>query len=187
MRVWRTKRTIPTPLFKRCKNERSKSSFHRQKNRKKKRRYDKELYKLRYKVECFFHDIKRFRRVATRFEKKIETFKGFVLWAAAFQWIIWGHPLASVPACFIVRLIGLENGPTILLSGAAENGLITNTSYTGKTSTFLKTSKLSSVPACSACYIQAELLRFWKLQNYQVPPPARKLQNYQVSPKSSDG
>ena len=58
------------------------------KNRKKKRRYDKELYKLRYRIECFFHDIKRFRRVATRFEKKIETFKGFVLWAAAFQWII---------------------------------------------------------------------------------------------------
>jgi transposase len=58
------------------------------KNRKKKRRIDKELYALRYRVECFFHDIKRFRRVATRFEKKIETFKGMVLWASAFQWII---------------------------------------------------------------------------------------------------
>ena len=37
--------------------------------RKKKRRHDKKLYKLRYRVECFFHDLKRFRRVATRYEK----------------------------------------------------------------------------------------------------------------------
>ena len=33
--------------------------------RKKKRRHDKKLYKLRYRVVCFFHDLKRFRRVAT--------------------------------------------------------------------------------------------------------------------------
>lgn len=55
--------------------------------RKTKRRYDKDLYSIRYRVECFFHDIKRFRRIATRYEKTIECFSGFLYLACAFQWL----------------------------------------------------------------------------------------------------
>ena len=56
--------------------------------RKVQRRYDKDLYAQRYLVECFFHNIKRFRRIATRYEKTIECFAGFLCLACAFQWII---------------------------------------------------------------------------------------------------
>ena len=56
--------------------------------RKVQRRYDKDLYPQRYLVECFFHNIKRFRRIATRYEKTIECFTGFLCLACAFQWII---------------------------------------------------------------------------------------------------
>lgn len=38
-------------------------------------------YKERHVVECFFQKIKQFRRVATRYEKLIACFKGFVFLA----------------------------------------------------------------------------------------------------------
>jgi transposase len=50
--------------------------------RKRKRRYDRERYKRRNVVERFFGAIKRFRRVATRYEKKAENYLGFA-WLAA--------------------------------------------------------------------------------------------------------
>jgi transposase len=51
------------------------------------RLYDKELYRLRYRVECFFHDLKRFRRVATRYEKTARNYLAFVLLASATTWL----------------------------------------------------------------------------------------------------
>ena len=51
--------------------------------RKTKRRYDKERYRHRNVIERFFGRIKRFRRVATRYEKKAVNFAGFI-WLAAF-------------------------------------------------------------------------------------------------------
>lgn len=45
--------------------------------------YDKKLYSLRYNVECFFHRLKRFRRVASRYEKRAYTFLGMVHLACA--------------------------------------------------------------------------------------------------------
>jgi putative transposase len=51
--------------------------------RKKKKRYDKQRYKHRNVIERFFGALKRFRRVATRYEKKAENFLGFV-WLANF-------------------------------------------------------------------------------------------------------
>lgn len=48
------------------------------KARVRKRRYDKRLYALRYRVELFFHSLKRYRRVATRFDKTLLCFMGFV-------------------------------------------------------------------------------------------------------------
>lgn len=58
------------------------------KHRKKQRRHDKKLYKLRYLVEVFFHNIKRFRRVATRYDKTIACYSAFVQIACTFQWIL---------------------------------------------------------------------------------------------------
>ena len=46
------------------------------------KRYDRRRYKHRNLVERFFGAIKRFRRVATRYEKKSENYLGFV-WLAA--------------------------------------------------------------------------------------------------------
>ena len=50
--------------------------------RKVKKRYDRTRYKHRNLIERFFAAIKRFRRVATRYEKKAENYLGFV-WLAA--------------------------------------------------------------------------------------------------------
>ena len=50
--------------------------------RKVKKRYDKQRYKHRNVIERFFGAIKRFRRVATRYEKKAANFLGFA-WLAA--------------------------------------------------------------------------------------------------------
>ncbi len=50
--------------------------------RKTKKRYHQERYKHRNVIERFFGAIKRFRRVATRYDKKPANFMGFV-WLAA--------------------------------------------------------------------------------------------------------
>lgn len=43
--------------------------------------YSKHTYKKRHRVENFFQKIKRYRRVATRYDKLAETYFGFVLLA----------------------------------------------------------------------------------------------------------
>ena len=45
-------------------------------------RHDKELYKERNRVERFFNKLKQFRRVATRYDKLLANFMGFVTIAA---------------------------------------------------------------------------------------------------------
>ncbi len=40
--------------------------------------YDKDLYKLRTKVERFINRIKQFRRIATRYDKLSSTFLAFL-------------------------------------------------------------------------------------------------------------
>jgi putative transposase len=52
------------------------------KNRKTRKRYDKQRYRNRNQVERFFNRIKQCRRVATRYEKTVENFVGFI-WLAA--------------------------------------------------------------------------------------------------------
>ena len=51
-------------------------------SRKVKKRYDKKAYRHRNQIERFFGRIKRFRRIATRYEKKPANFAGFI-WLAA--------------------------------------------------------------------------------------------------------
>jgi putative transposase len=51
-------------------------------NRTFKRAYDVELYKERNIIERFFNKLKQFRRVATRYDKLLKNFMGFVKLAA---------------------------------------------------------------------------------------------------------
>jgi transposase len=45
------------------------------------------LYAFRYMVECCFHDLKRFRRVATRYEKTARNFAAFINLACCMLWL----------------------------------------------------------------------------------------------------
>ena len=56
-------------------------------NRKTQRAYDKNLYKQRNLIERFFNKLKHFRRVATRYDKLLANFMGFVKLAAIAIWI----------------------------------------------------------------------------------------------------
>lgn len=49
------------------------------------RKLDHEIYSFRYTIENCIHDLKRFRRVATRFEKRGRNFLAFVHLAC---WVI---------------------------------------------------------------------------------------------------
>jgi transposase len=52
---------------------------------------DKVLYALRNRIERFFNHIKNSRRVATRYDKLIESFAAFVLLASIRIWIRFVH------------------------------------------------------------------------------------------------
>ena len=51
-------------------------------NRRHQHHYDKEIYKERNRIERFFNKLKHFRRVATRYDKLLANFMGFVKIAA---------------------------------------------------------------------------------------------------------
>ncbi len=51
------------------------------------RAYDKDLYKERNRIERFFNKLKQFRRVATRYDKLLANFMGFVKLAAIAIWL----------------------------------------------------------------------------------------------------
>ena len=61
--------------------------IHSKPERKKKPRLDRKLYGQRYLVECFFHNLKRFRAVATRYEKTATNDLGLVQLACAWLWL----------------------------------------------------------------------------------------------------
>ncbi|UCI24489.1 IS5 family transposase [Mesorhizobium sp. B2-8-5] len=56
-------------------------------NRKVQRPYDRDLYKERNRIEHFFSKLKQFRRVATRYDKLLANFMGFVKLAAIAIWL----------------------------------------------------------------------------------------------------
>lgn len=56
-------------------------------NRKKSRFYDKEIYKERHLIECFFGKIKHFRRVFSRFDKAGSTFMAFLHFVGMLIWL----------------------------------------------------------------------------------------------------
>jgi len=49
--------------------------------------YDKDVYKERNLVECFFNKIKNFRRIATRYDKTALSFAVMLALAAAMIWL----------------------------------------------------------------------------------------------------
>ncbi|TPI39399.1 transposase, partial [Mesorhizobium sp. B3-1-6] len=51
------------------------------------RPYDRDLYKERNRIERFFSKLKQFRRVATRYDKLLANFMGFVKLAAIAIWL----------------------------------------------------------------------------------------------------
>jgi len=61
--------------------------IHSKPERKKKHRLDRRLYKKRYLVEVFFHHLKRFRAVATRYEKTARNYLAMVQLACAWLWL----------------------------------------------------------------------------------------------------
>jgi putative transposase len=56
-------------------------------NRNVQRAYDVDLYKERNRIERFFNKLKQFRRVATRYDKLLANFLGFVKLAAIAIWL----------------------------------------------------------------------------------------------------
>lgn len=61
--------------------------IHSKPQRKRKHRLSRKLYRQRYVVEVFFHNLKRFRAVATRYEKTARNYLAFVQLACATLWL----------------------------------------------------------------------------------------------------
>ena len=50
--------------------------------------FDKEQYKERHLVECFFQKLKRYRRIATRYDKLAKRFLAFIHLACVLIWLL---------------------------------------------------------------------------------------------------
>jgi transposase len=61
--------------------------IHSKPERKKKHRLARALYRRRYLVEVFFHNLKRFRAIATRYEKTARNYLALVQLACAQIWL----------------------------------------------------------------------------------------------------
>jgi transposase len=61
--------------------------IHSKPERKKRHRLDRKLYRQRYLVEVFFHRLKRFRAIATRYEKTARHYLALVQLGCAWLWL----------------------------------------------------------------------------------------------------
>ena len=61
--------------------------IHSKPERKKKHRLVRKLYRRRYFVEVFFHNLKRFRAVATRYEKTARNYLALVQLVCGWLWL----------------------------------------------------------------------------------------------------
>ncbi|WP_141593846.1 transposase [Myxococcus sp. AB056] len=61
--------------------------MHSSPSRKRALPLDRNLYQLRYRVECFFHDLKRFRAVATRYDKTGPSYLAVLHIASMLLWL----------------------------------------------------------------------------------------------------
>lgn len=69
------------------KSLRMRAVIHPHPVRKKKPRLDRRRYALRFRVEVFFHDAKRFRAIATRFEKTARNYLALLHLACSMIWL----------------------------------------------------------------------------------------------------
>lgn len=56
-------------------------------HRRTQRHYDKHLYKERHLVECFFHKLKQYRHLFSRFDKPARNFLSFLYLVSALFWL----------------------------------------------------------------------------------------------------
>jgi putative transposase len=75
------------PLRQKIKDQCGKPVIPPRRHRKIAIKYDKDLYKERNAVERFFNKLKHFRRVATRYDKLLVNFMGFVKLASIALWL----------------------------------------------------------------------------------------------------
>ena len=61
--------------------------IHSKPERKKKHRLARKLYGKRYLVEVFFHNLKRFRAIATRYEKTARNYLALAQVACVWLWL----------------------------------------------------------------------------------------------------
>jgi len=61
--------------------------IHSKPERKRKPRLNRSLYRIRYLVEVFFHNLKRFRAIATRYEKTARNYLALIQLACAWLWL----------------------------------------------------------------------------------------------------
>jgi transposase len=61
--------------------------IHSKPERKKKHRLVRALYRQRFRVEVFFHSLKRFRAIATRYDKTARNYLALVHVACARLWL----------------------------------------------------------------------------------------------------
>jgi transposase len=61
--------------------------IHSKPERKRKHRLIRALYSQRYLVEVFFHSLKRFRAIATRYDKTARNYLALVQVACAWLWL----------------------------------------------------------------------------------------------------
>lgn len=61
--------------------------IHSKPERKRRLPLDRALYRGRYLVECFFHSLKRFRAIATRYDKTARNFLALVHVACSCLWL----------------------------------------------------------------------------------------------------
>ncbi len=59
----------------------------RKANERRRGRFDKQVYKLRARVEQLINRLKQFRRIATRYEKRAENYLGMVTLGAILLWL----------------------------------------------------------------------------------------------------
>lgn len=56
-------------------------------NRVVQREYDKNFYRERHLIECFFNKLKQFRRVFSRFDQSARNYLAFVQFASMMLWL----------------------------------------------------------------------------------------------------
>lgn len=74
-------------LREQLRRQKTKAVISSKPERKRKRPLERTLFRQRYKVECFFFNIKRFRAVATRYDKGARNFASTVAIACIHLWL----------------------------------------------------------------------------------------------------